>query len=391
MAEGALTEVSYEPPQDLPDAALMLTAVQRIVAIPEAAEREEAFATLFKLVDSILAAPEEPKKRRLKKSNETFHRKVGRFSAAIDFLRGAGFFEGDDPDVEGEGGREALLFMPVAYLMRLTDAHHTLARAAQEVGLAVPALPGSGFNPYTSSVNSADTTRTAKAPESWKGEAEQLRDEVKKRQRELKEKVETAPPIDMQPSAFWLAAGRRLEEVVRETASAEEDKAADNALLQLQVASAKAAINGATGKFESADKRRLAELSQKRVHESCILRVICPDKSVLQAHFRSAERGQQVLELLGPLLAPQAREAGWYLYQSPPMRRLNPRETLVAAGLAPGANMYLGFEGGARPGPPFLEQSLAAQLGPPPEAARGVNAAAGPSFSGKLSEKVGDN
>merc|ERR1719336_665394 len=110
----ALTEVSYgPPPEDLPDASLLGKAAQRLIAIPEEAERREAIATLFKLVDGILAAPEESKKRRVKKANETFNRKVGRFAAAVDFLRVSGFLEGDDPDAAGEAGKDGLLFMPI--------------------------------------------------------------------------------------------------------------------------------------------------------------------------------------------------------------------------------------------------------------------------------------
>lgn len=380
-----MAEVSYNPPEDLPDASLLMIAAERLVAIPQAAEREEAILTLFKLIDGVLGAPEEVKKRRVKKTNETFNRKVGRFAAGIDFLRAAGFVEGDDPDAEGDAGRNALLSMPIAYLLRITDAHHTLAQAAQKVGIQPPPLPGGGFNPYCSNQQSADSTRTAKAPNSWKGEADRLRDEVKKRQREMREKVDSAPPIDMQPSAFWLSAGRRLEEVVRETSEpATEERTADNALLATQVAAARAAMNGANSKFESADKKRLAELSHKRVHENCILRVICPDKSVLQVHFRAAERGEQVMSLLAPLLAPNVVQAGWYIYQSPPLKKLAPRETLAQAGFTPGANVYLGFEGGARPSPPYFAPNIAAQLGPPPaEASRGVNAAAGPTFCGE--------
>merc|ERR1719336_990999 len=364
----ALTEVSYgPPPEDLPDASLLGKAAQRLIAIPEEAERREAIATLFKLVDGILAAPEEAKKRRVKKANETFNRKIGRFVAGVDFLRACGFLEGDDPDASDGVGQNGLLLMPVAHLMRLTDAHHTLAQSARGAGLPVPELPATGFNPFSSTVQAADTTSTAKASQSWKGETERLRDEVKKRQRLMKEKVEMAPPIDLQPTAFWLSGGRKLEEVIRETAHASsEEGAADNALLLAQVASAKAALQGTKAKFESADKKLLSDLSRKKVHEFCILRVVCPDRSVLQAHFRSRDRGDQVLALLAPLLAPHVREAGWYIYQSPPLRRLNPQESLVQAGFAPGANLYLGFEGGNRPEPPYLAADLVSQLGAPP-------------------------
>jgi len=377
-----MVQVSYEIPEGLPDASTLLVAAQRLVQIPETADREDAVQTLFKLVHGVLAAPEEPKKRRVRKSNETFHRKVGRYSAGLDFLRGCGFVDTDGSEIEGEEAQGPMLFMPVAYLARLTDAHHTLARSAQQVGMTVPSLPGSSFNPYQSSVRNMDSS-SAKASSAWKTEADQVREEVKKRQRELREKVDSAPPVDLRPTAFWLSAGRRLEEVVQEAAASAEDRAADNALLQAQVASAKAAISGANCKFESADKKRLAELRTKRVYAFCVLRVVCPDKSVLQVHFRAGDTGEHVLSQIAPLLAPHVREASWYVYQSPPLKRVAPRETMTAAGFTPGANLYLGFDG-QKPAAPFLEASLVAQLGPPPEEGqRGVNAPAGPTFSGE--------
>lgn len=376
-----MAEVSFDVPSGLPDAMVLLTSAQMLMAMQEAADRDEAVQTIFKLMHGVLASPEDPKKRKVRKSNETFNRKVGRHTAALDFLRAAGFLVCDDPDAPEGEGVGGLLHMRVAYLARLTDAHHTLAQASQQAGLTVPPLPGGGFNPYQSNVQLADTTRATKVPEGWKTEAERVRDEVKKRQREMVEKVREAPPVDLQPTTFWLSAGRRLEDVIRAAAEEplDEAKAADNVLLQEQVALAKAAIAGPS-KFESADKRRLAELSRKSVHQSCILRVICPDKSVLQAHFRAADRGEHVYAQLAPLMAPGIIESGWYLYQSPPMKRLSPKDTLAAAGLTPGANMYLGFEG-QKPSPPFFIPSLADQLGPVPESQGGVTEPA--SFNGE--------
>ncbi|CAK0831901.1 unnamed protein product, partial [Prorocentrum cordatum] len=378
-----MVDVSYGVPEGLPDASLLGDAGARLAAMEDG--REDAFATLFKLVDNVLEFPEDAKKRQVRKGAEVFHRKVGRHEAAVDFLRACGFRDADDPDDSSEAGRRALLQMPVAFFMRLTDAHHVLAQHAARAGLPAPGLPGGGgFNPYLSNRQSTDSTRTPKAPEAWKSEAERLREEVKRKQQEMREQVEAAPAVDVKPSCFWLSAGRRLEEAVREAEeqSPEEARAADNALLQSQVASAKSAIAGPS-KFESADKRRLADLSRTRVYAFCILRIICPDKSVLQVQFRAGDRGARVLEAIRPLLAPQVQAAGWYIYQTPPLRKLNPQETLEKAGLTPGANMYLGFEQD-KPPPPYLEARLVAQLGPAPqEEGRGVNAAAGPTFSGE--------
>jgi len=376
----AMVEVSYDIPSGLPDAGILSISATRLATLPEASEREDALQTLFKLVDGVLAAPEEPKKRKVRKANEVFHRKVGRHEAGLEFLSGVGFKESDDPDTPGDEGRGGLLTMQTAFMLRLTDAHHTLAYAAQEAGLPAPPLPqvksGGAFNPYLSSSQAVDTTRKGpSATGDWKTEADRVRDEVRRKEQEAKQKVEMAPPVDMNPSAFWLAKGRRLEDMIREATNPSEDRAADNALLQDQLSCAKGTISG-PGKFESADKKRLVELNRKRVHETCILRIICPDKSVLQVTFRSPDKGAHVLEQIKPLLAPAIQDTNWFVYQTPPMTKLAPRETLVKGGFTPGANLYLGFDG-EKPAAPYLEASLVAQMGPPPEAERGVTQVGG--------------
>lgn len=359
MAEA---EVSNDVPSGLPDATRLGAAAQRMLQIEDAA-REEAISTVFKLLHNILGDLENPKKRKVKKVNATFQRKVGRHSCAVDFLRASGFLEADDAEAEAEEDRKGgLLYMPVAYILRLTDAHHVLAGVAKEAGVSVPAMPGGSFNPCSSMVQSVDTTRSAKAPDAWKTQAESLRDEVKKRERELREEVEQAPEVALRPAAFWLSAGRRLEEVIREAEQDSEERVSDSHLLKEQVASAKQALSG-SHTFESADKKRLAQLQRAKAHQSCVLRIICPDKSVLQVHFRSAEKGEKVLEAIKPLFSDAVQASRWYVYRSPPMERMNPKASLSAAGLAPGAVMYLGFDG-EKCGPPFLQAGLVDQLGP---------------------------
>merc|ERR1719188_662325 len=114
--------------------------------------------------------------------------------------------------------------MPVAYLMRLTDAHHTLARVAKAAGLEAPPLPASEgsagiFNPFFSTQSAAGVALPVKrrTPDG-KSAAERVRDEeVRRRERELQQKADTCPPLPLQPTAFWLNAGRKIEDVVRDT------------------------------------------------------------------------------------------------------------------------------------------------------------------------------
>lgn len=375
-----MTEVSIEFPAHLPSSAVMSASARSVCSLPTVSDREDAVPILFKLIDSVLAAPADVKKRRVKKSNETFHRKVGRHEGAVQFLKAAGFVDSDDPDAGAEG-RGAMLSMPVAYIVRLTDAHHSLASAAEQAGLTAPPLPACPvFNPYAASSTAVDSTRTAKVPQSYKIEAERIQTEIREKEAALKRKVETSPPIPLNATAFWSAAGRRLEEVVKETASTADEEKGDSAIVGGQISGVKSAINGSNLKFESADRKKLTKLEGKVVHEFCILRVTCPDKSVLQVHFRAADKCELVLSEVKPLLAPHIQAASWFIYQSPPLKKLNGKERLDKAGFAPGANLYLGFDEkpGEKPGPPYLEASLQASLGPQPQdQGRGVNAIAG--------------
>jgi len=375
-----MTEVCYGSPTTLPEQGMLVEAAKELVGISDMTSREEVVRTLFKLVDAILASPEDATKRRVRRANAAFHQKVGRFHAALSFLRGVGFVEATD------AAGEAILAMPVAYISRLTDGHHTLAREARQAGLAAPPLPACSFNPYRASCQTTDLVQATPAPTAWRSAAERLQQEVRQRELAIKESLHAAPPVQLRPVTFWLGAGCKIEDVVKETAALPRDEVGDQALLLSQLASATKAGAVGQGQFESADKGRLAKLAHQRMHTTCVLRVLCPDKSVLQVHFRAIDTGKHVMARLTPLLAPHVQQAGWYLFRSPPVRRLAADETLAAAGLVPGANLYLGFEGHARVAAPYLEQQLAAQLGRRPESQRAMGS---DSFKGeeqKLSE-----
>jgi len=363
----AMAEVCYGSPTTLPAQGTLVEAAKEIMTISDVKSREEVVRILFKLVDAILVSPEDASKRRVRHANAAFQQKVGRFDAALAFLRSVGFLDA----VEAAG--ESVLTMPVAYISRLTDGHHTLAREARQAGLAAPPLPAGSFNPYRASCQTTDVVQANQAPTEWRSAAERLQQEVRQRELAIKESLHTAPPVSLRPSAFWLGAGRKIEDVVKETAVLPLDEAADQALLLSQLANSTTSGTVSQGQFESADKGRLAKLAQMRTHTACVLRIICPDKSVLQVHFRAIETGRQVMARLAPFLAPHVQQANWYLFQSPPVRRLAADDTLASAGLVPGANLYLGFEGAARIAAPFLEGQLVVQLGQRPERQRAMS------------------
>lgn len=323
--------VSYQAAESILDTEALKAVAHDLVSISDVQARNDAVQTIFKLIDAIIATPEDSKKRRVKRANEAFHRKAGRHKAAVAFLHAIGFEDVDEPEAhDSETGHSALLVMPTAYVMVLINAHETLARLANAAGLATPELPNH-FNPFQEAIQAVGLAASTK-----KEVVKSYTKEEKEARKLLREKVDIGPPVDMQPVAFWLAAGKKLQDVIREISREEGD-----------------AVGQATD--------NMIPLKQGQ----CVLRVVCPDKSVLQVRFRAGDSGDHVMNQLGPLLAPHVRRASWYIYTTPPLKRLNPSETLAAAGLAPGASMYLGFDG-EKPESPFLEASLVSQLGDSP-------------------------
>lgn len=69
------------------------------------------YMPLLELLHNILGDLENPKKRRVKRSNVAFERKVGRHGCCVDFLKASGFLEREDPEEGALWGRqgEALL------------------------------------------------------------------------------------------------------------------------------------------------------------------------------------------------------------------------------------------------------------------------------------------
>lgn len=120
-------------------------------------------------------------------------------------------------------------------------------------------------------------------------------------------------------------------------------------------------------KFESREAKELEKLRRRKVHDLAVLRVQCPDKVVLQLRFAPSTLISEVLAVVAPHIAPHLQS--WYLYQTPPMRKLEGKRTLAQEDLVPGALVHLGVErderGQAVPGP-YLSVALMATLPPAP-------------------------
>ena len=105
--------MSSEPEAD-PDGLLVFV---RALHREAGADFAAALATLSTLLTNVLESPEDPKFRSVRLGNATFHRRLGRFAAALPLLRKFGFEDGQQQDAQAV----THLVLPVA------DAAH-LAR-----------------------------------------------------------------------------------------------------------------------------------------------------------------------------------------------------------------------------------------------------------------------
>ena len=105
--------MSSEPEADPDGLLVFVRALHREAGTDFAA----ALATLSTLLTNVLESPEDPKFRSVRLGNATFHRRLGRFAAALPLLRKFGFEDGQQQDAQAV----THLVLPVA------DAAH-LAR-----------------------------------------------------------------------------------------------------------------------------------------------------------------------------------------------------------------------------------------------------------------------
>ena len=79
-----------------------------------------ALATLSTLLTNVLESPEDPKFRSVRLGNATFHRRLGRFAAALPLLRKFGFEDRQQQDAQAV----THLVLPVADAAHLARCHH---------------------------------------------------------------------------------------------------------------------------------------------------------------------------------------------------------------------------------------------------------------------------
>ncbi|KAF4708152.1 hypothetical protein FOZ62_004553 [Perkinsus olseni] len=357
-AQPEFTEVQMMPPATFLQSADNLFDMARKINTGSSAEGDEAGSAdtlplLLQIVDNILAQPSNPKRRRIRLRNQKFSTAVGGCKDAMEFLKSLGFhlYPPQDPQY---------VACPVVYISRFTDAHYALGGTKA----SLPNTPGV-FNPFVSSIGAAGQVASApRLTEKGLAEKEAFAKELEQQKLLLKTGGTKPGTMDLNPKVFRQGSATagmpRIEDVVKELNGRSEllDQDDDFELIKAQLSSIKDSLTSADRAFQSREKKEMDKLKSRTIHTACVIRVAFPDRLVLQLQFRPADTLASLHDAVGKFLSPEYKETEWYLYQTPPMHKIDrsSKRMLADEDLVPSALIRWGFEGLSNGGVSVTEQ-----------------------------------
>ncbi|KAF4663108.1 hypothetical protein FOL47_005907 [Perkinsus chesapeaki] len=328
---------------------------------------DETITLLLHIVDNILAQPSNPKRRRIRLENPKFDLAVGECPEAMQFLKALGFstYPSKYPQ---------FIACPVVYISRFTDAHYALGGTKA----TLPNTPGV-FNPFVSSIKASGQVASApRLTEKGLAEKEAFSKELEHQKHLLKTGGTKPGTMELNPKVFRQGSSSsngmpRIEDVVKELNSRSEllDEADDFELIKAQLSSIKDSLTSADRAFQSREKKEMEKLKNRTIHTVCVIRVAFPDRLVLQLQFRPSDTISSLYDAVQQFLNEEYKDKDWYLYQTPPMRKLqrNSKRMVADEDLVPSALIRWGYEGISASGTAITEQGpfLDANMVPPPE------------------------
>lgn len=361
---------------------------------------KEVTDLLFKIIDSIIKEPRKGRIRRIRMGNPKFASTVGAFSEALNVLWSVGFVQvrlrpsqisGSLAEfgIHGEqDDQEEYIELPVAYISRLMDCHHLLEILCEKnkidhprlVSCDFPALSGasgessagiSHFNPYVPSISSTSASSNSEASRklirSAIEERRQMESEIKKREREIEGGVVSSnelgrPPqedlstaVCSRPFAIHSSNIHKLDSLIKtinDTGTQgyhhldDDDDDAVSHLGQSELQRIKDSVLGKAQSFKSRTNEYLKSLLSRKVHSHSSIRVVFPDKYILQLQFKPNNTTYDLIQSVRDCINPNISSMNWYIYQSPPISKVVPDKniTLLKAGFVPNAQLYFKLE-----------------------------------------------
>eukprot|EP00511_Aplanochytrium_stocchinoi_P001042 CAMPEP_0204843576 /NCGR_PEP_ID=MMETSP1346-20131115/48059_1 /ASSEMBLY_ACC=CAM_ASM_000771 /TAXON_ID=215587 /ORGANISM="Aplanochytrium stocchinoi, Strain GSBS06" /LENGTH=380 /DNA_ID=CAMNT_0051982739 /DNA_START=246 /DNA_END=1388 /DNA_ORIENTATION=+ len=308
--------------------------------------------TLTKVVSNVVRFPGEPRFRSLRLENPVVSKMVGLYEKSLEYLLLLGF-EYETVDIE----QRITLINAEENKPLLKIGLAVLEETALDLGISKEHLDGvlgradensvKSFNPYSSMV-----VNLAPAPKPSGGNT-RMEKEVARLKQKREEVMEAAgiperklrvfePTSNAEARRFSASRLGSLAPVKKSSSKS------DNELLK-EVIQTQQESQRRSQKFSTKAMRDLEKLKHARVFTRTLIRVQFPDRTMVEMWFSPAEIVADVLAEVNKCLK-SAKDTPIYLYQTPPLRKLDLTMTLDKCGLKPAALIYAGWEKGTPAG-----------------------------------------
>mmetsp|Transcript_6768 Transcript_6768/g.7775 ORF Transcript_6768/g.7775 Transcript_6768/m.7775 type:complete len:370 (-) Transcript_6768:81-1190(-) len=318
--------------------------------------------TLLRIVSNVVRFPGEPRFRMMRVNNPVVSKMVNLYEQSLGYLTLLGF---EFQTVNGE--QQIVLSKGKENMAELKAGLKILKETALDLGMPkalVDNVTGQSskvntmkFNPYASMVVSVgvapkpngSNSRMEKEVQRLKEKREKIMNEAGVPQRNLRV---------FEPSSS--KAARRFSRISAITATASSVMSKDDSKLLKEVVKDQQESQRRSQQFSTKAMRELQKLKNSKVFTRSLIRIQFPDRTILEMCFSPAEVVGDVLAEVNSCLK-SARATPVYLYQTPPLRRLDLTATLDKCGLKPAALIYAGWEKQAPTGE-YLRDDLVEKL-----------------------------
>ncbi|OII77651.1 hypothetical protein cand_014670 [Cryptosporidium andersoni] len=332
--------VEYSSPSTVTITPSTMESVNNLTQIPnEAIER--TISILFRIIDGILASPEDGKKRRIRINNPLFHSSIAKYSQALGVLKSVGFIYVDYYSEESDK-MELYVELPIAYISLLTDCHNFLVALCKKLGISYPKIIPGNFNPYVAHFSSTNTQNMTRPLEDEFGK---LQTQVKEIEALIEKGYDDYEPC-LKPCIIHSSALGDFDEAIQILKQTPEYDDSDTALMTRSEVDRLKEFFSEGPTFKSRVKEYLKTLKKRSIYSHINIRVICPDKYIIQLQFKLNSTTEDLVNAVKCCLNQNILKYNWYIYETPPVVKILPKNsvTLYQCGYAPRTVLYLKVE-----------------------------------------------
>ncbi|KAL7068094.1 hypothetical protein ACR3K2_15260 [Cryptosporidium serpentis] len=318
----------------------IMESVSSLTQIPNE-DIEKTTSTLFRIIDGILALPKDGKKRRIRINNPLFHSSITKYSQALDVLKSVGFIHVDCYS-EKSNKMEFYVELPIAYISLLTDCHNFLVALCKKLGISYPKIIPGSFNPYVAHFSSTNAQSMIRPLEDEFGK---LQTQVKEIEALIEKGYNDSEPC-LKPCIIHSSALGNFDEAIQILKQAPEYEDSDTAFMTKSEIDRLKEVFSEGPTFKSRVKEYLKILKKRSIYNHISIRVICPDKNIIQLQFKLDSTTEDLVNAVKCCLNQNILKYNWYIYETPPVVKILPKNsvTLYQCGYAPRAVLYLKVE-----------------------------------------------